>query len=92
MDSVENSVDKPMYKSLTNQSTIPGTIGAILLMLGEPLSKGVVLSPLQWVGYILVLVALPMYVVGSRRARGKIISQLVTQNVQLTELNNNVKK
>jgi len=82
MDSVENSVDKPMYKSLTNQSTIPGTVGMALLLVGEPLTKGVPMDWTQWVGVCLVLVALPMYVVGNRRARGKVITQL-------GELNNN---
>lgn len=77
------STDKPAYLSLSNQGSVTGVVGAILLTVGESLAKGVVPNTVQLIGYGILFVGVLMYLIGNRRAQGKVISSVANLNSQL---------
>jgi hypothetical protein len=66
--------DKSLLGSLTNQGSFTSVIGALLLLVGEPLSKGIKPEPVQLIGYGILFAGIIMYQIGNRRARGKVIN------------------
>jgi len=78
-------MDKPFFSSLTNQGSVTGVIGAILLTVGEPLSRGIKPEPVQLIGYGILFAGVCMYLIGNRRAQGKVIKGVNELNSQLVE-------
>lgn len=66
--------DKPTLASLTNRGSILGTLGAALLLIGEPMLKGIKPEPIVLIGYACVLIGVLAYAIGNRRSRGKLIA------------------
>jgi hypothetical protein len=83
-------MDKPMYKSLTVQGGGMGSVGAALLLIGEPLSKGIHPDVLQWIGYVFVIFGALCYLIGERRSRGNLIMQTRGLNEKITDLQRSV--
>jgi hypothetical protein len=82
--SVEENVDKPTLSSLSNQGSITLTLGALFILVGEPLSKGIKPEPGQLIGYMIVLAGILMNMLGNRRATGRLINKVdvLTSNIE----------
>lgn len=88
-------MDKSILSSLTNKGSITTVIGALFLLIGEPLCKGIKPEPIQIVGYLITFTGVLMYMIGSRRATGTLINRvgdlhlkLEESRVELTKLTN----